>query len=88
MPEINTFFKQPKEFNRKTIEKYLTDHPFCERCGAVACEVHHKKFKSRGGDDRIENLMAVCRKCHAKEHGIRIKYGRLKWNTKRKIEQD
>jgi hypothetical protein len=39
----------------------------CEICGKRASEVHHIHRRGRGGSsqlDFIENLQAVCRKCH------------------------
>jgi len=45
------------------------DFVACECCEAEAVEVHHIFRKGMGGSkewDFIENLMAVCRSCHAK----------------------
>jgi hypothetical protein len=39
----------------------------CEVCGARAVDIHHIDARGMGGSDdkdTIENLMAVCRKCH------------------------
>lgn len=39
----------------------------CEICGSKAVDIHHIEARGRGGTktkDVIENLMAVCRKCH------------------------
>jgi 5-methylcytosine-specific restriction endonuclease McrA len=41
----------------------------CELCGARACDIHHINARGMGGDplgykDVIENLQALCRKCH------------------------
>lgn len=39
----------------------------CEVCEAQAVDIHHIKAKGMGGSkklDVIENLMALCRKCH------------------------
>lgn len=40
----------------------------CENCSASCSDVHHLKFRSLGGDDKIENLMGLCRTCHDKAH--------------------
>lgn len=51
----------------------------CEACGEVApfirssngtpyLEVHHRKQLSAGGDDTVENAIALCPNCHRKEH--------------------
>ena len=39
----------------------------CELCGSKAVDIHHINARGMGGSknaDTIENLMAVCRKCH------------------------
>lgn len=39
----------------------------CEVCGAQSVDIHHIEARSMGGSklkDNIENLMALCRKCH------------------------
>jgi hypothetical protein len=43
----------------------------CEVCGDKAVDIHHIECRGMGGSkeaDKIENLQALCRKCH-------IKYG-------------
>jgi len=40
----------------------------CENCGKAAVDVHHLIYKSHGGTDTIENLMALCRTCHDRVH--------------------
>lgn len=45
----------------------LSDFIPCEVCGAQAVDIHHIDCRGMGGSkhkDNIENLMAVCRKCH------------------------
>ena len=44
---------------------------FCEHCGKggkSGFNIHHIKYKSRGGTDDIENLMCLCVKCHDMAH--------------------
>ena len=41
----------------------------CESCGSEAVDIHHLVARSQGGLDIINNLAAVCRKCHDKAHG-------------------
>jgi 5-methylcytosine-specific restriction protein A len=51
----------------------------CEACGEAApfirrsnetpyLEVHHSKRLSDGGDDTVENAVALCPNCHRKVH--------------------
>jgi 5-methylcytosine-specific restriction endonuclease McrA len=50
-----------------------TDWIPCEVCGTQAVDIHHIEARGMGGSkeaDRIENLMALCRKCHI-EYGDR-----------------
>jgi 5-methylcytosine-specific restriction endonuclease McrA len=51
-----------------------TDRIPCELCSATAVDIHHIDARGMGGDpqkkkDVIENLMALCRKCHDKVEG-------------------
>jgi 5-methylcytosine-specific restriction endonuclease McrA len=44
-----------------------SDYIGCEVCGAGAVDIHHIESRGMGGTkkaDTIENLMAICRKCH------------------------
>ena len=41
----------------------------CQNCGSRSnLEVHHKEFRSQGGDDSEENLITLCVKCHSNLH--------------------
>jgi ATP-dependent DNA helicase RecQ len=41
----------------------------CQSCGTMSnLEVHHKKFRSRLGDDSEANLVTLCSFCHAAKH--------------------
>lgn len=45
----------------------ISDFIPCEICYAKAVDIHHIQARGMGGSktaDTIENLMAVCRKCH------------------------
>ena len=54
----------------------------CEVCGRLAVDIHHVVFRSKFGrnnkvaQDSIENLVAVCRRCHDDAHGPRQEYMR------------
>jgi 5-methylcytosine-specific restriction endonuclease McrA len=48
----------------------------CEVCGARAVDLHHIFRRGMGGSksaDIIENIMALCRKCHI-EYGDKKQY--------------
>ena len=48
----------------------------CESCGARAVDLHHIFRRGMGGSksaDTIENIMALCRKCHI-EYGDKKQY--------------
>ena len=45
----------------------MYDYIPCEACGRKAVDIHHIKARGMGGSkqmDVIENLQALCRKCH------------------------
>lgn len=45
----------------------VADFIACEVCGNKAVDIHHIEARGMGGSkkkDYIENLQAVCRKCH------------------------
>lgn len=57
----------------------IDDIILCEVCDARAVDIHHIDCRGMGGSkdkDKIENLMALCRKCHIelgdKKHHIEI----------------
>ncbi|PYV67240.1 MAG: hypothetical protein DMG97_27800 [Acidobacteria bacterium] len=42
----------------------------CQLCGVRShLEVHHQQFRSQAGSDVEENLITLCRRCHAVQHG-------------------
>ena len=51
----------------------FSDFVPCETCGSKAVDIHHIDARGMGGSekDNINNLMALCRKCH-------VKYGDIK----------
>jgi len=64
----------------------LDDFIPCEVCGTRAVDIHHIHRRGIGGNtaaDHIDNLMAVCRKCHV-EYGDKKEH--LEWL--KQIHQD
>jgi thymidine kinase len=57
------------------IKKYMNHFDYvtaeeiiCEACGRPAVDIHHITGRGKG-KDVIENLIALCRKCHERAHG-------------------
>ena len=43
----------------------------CEHCGrTMRLELHHTTYANAYGNELPEDLMALCRDCHAAEHGL------------------
>ena len=60
---------------KQYIKNYVTHHNIgeqdillCKLDGSLAADIHHIKYKSRGGSDEVDNLIALCRSCHNKAH--------------------
>ena len=51
----------------------LRDAPFKREDGRPYLEVHHVEWLANGGEDSVENAIALCPNCHREAH-----YGRLK----------
>ena len=43
----------------------------CVYCSSPSIDIHHLVFKSQGGKDEPDNLIALCRCCHEKAHADR-----------------
>lgn len=63
---------------RTTSKAYMaTKNYICERCGAAAEVVHHKRYLTAANitDPNIslgfDNLEALCKDCHGKEHMLK-----------------
>jgi hypothetical protein len=48
----------------------LAEHPYCDECGAVAKQVHHKQSQIDRPDLilAIDNLQSLCHACHCDKH--------------------
>ena len=56
----------------------------CEHCGKKAVDIHHIVYRSQGGKDEIDNLIALCRKCHDMAHNEELIKGDLMLLHRRK----
>ena len=61
---------------KKIRDAYVASHPLCELClkhgrYVMAEEVHHKKPLAEGGTHAWNNLIALCKACHARIHAKR-----------------
>jgi len=61
---LKKYKKNYLEANGFTIADFIP----CENCGCKSVDIHHLIFKSQGGKDSADNLIALCRKCHEKAH--------------------
>ncbi len=57
-------------------DSYTKQHPFCELCYAKGVlvpveEVHHKLPLAEGGTHDRDNLISLCKVCHARLHAER-----------------
>jgi ribosomal protein S27AE len=50
------------------------DNYTCQKCGyfsmTTGMEVHHVKMLSRGGENKPNNMITLCGKCHSHAHNI------------------
>jgi 5-methylcytosine-specific restriction endonuclease McrA len=59
----------PELYERLRQQVLRRDGWRCQGCGTTSnLEVHHKEFRSQGGDDSEENLTTLCVACHSLLH--------------------
>lgn len=73
---------------RRIRDSYVKAHPFCEECFKKGIlvpveEVHHIKPLSEGGTNNKENLISLCKSCHARVHAKRGD----RWNKKATLKR-
>jgi len=56
--------------------------PFRDRHGRPFLETHHIEWIAAGGEDTIDNTVALCPNCHAKMHVVNMKSDRRKLRKK------
>ena len=65
----------PELYERLREQVLRRDGWRCQSCGARSnLEVHHKEFRSQGGDDSEENLITLCAGCHEAKHRRRATF--------------
>jgi hypothetical protein len=61
-----------KQWKNKRARVFERDGGCCVICGAGLtldyAEIHHRRFRSRGGRDELVNLITVCDPCHDSIH--------------------
>ncbi len=62
---------------KRHVKVYMDAHGYkpgdyipCEQCNAPAVDVHHVKGRIGKDANLPQNLIALCRRCHQKQHGI------------------
>ena len=55
-----------RELHRRILQR---DGWRCQVCGSMQnLQVHHLQFRSQSGSDLENNLIALCKQCHAQVH--------------------
>ena len=62
---------EPERYEQLRQQVLRRDGWRCQTCGSRSnLEVHHKEFRSQGGDDSEENLITLCTNCHENVHQL------------------
>ena len=60
---------EQKKWREARIQVLNRDGNRCRNCGSTEnLHVHHIQWKRDGGEDKLSNLITLCRSCHQKEH--------------------
>lgn len=92
--EFASKFYHSKEW--KAVRSYimLKSGGICEKCGAPAEEVHHKIHLTRANINDLnvnlnpDNLVALCRDCHFRQHDEDRIEGAKAWHVKHAEEKE
>jgi 5-methylcytosine-specific restriction endonuclease McrA len=69
LPKLPRLRLDPELYDRLRKQVLRRDGWRCQICGSRSnLEVHHKQFRSKGGDDSENNLITLCGRCHALIH--------------------
>ena len=64
--------RQRNNFSQKVRQQiYERDNGLCQECGSRGTEIHHVKFRSKGGRGVYSNGVLLCHSCHRKVHDNR-----------------
>lgn len=72
----NHCYKDGQSAYRRNFERANPRHLYCEICSGTQNLVVHHVDQNRK-NSRLENLMALCRSCHAKAHGVAANLGEV-----------
>jgi hypothetical protein len=71
--EEYNFYLKSNEWQWLKNEVMYRAKGICELCGNIsATAVHHVKYPKVFSEDHPDNLLALCKPCHEKQHGIRV----------------
>lgn len=71
-PIYDYFLTYPPDWEERKNQVIKRDGEQCSKCGSRGhLHLHHIKPLSKGGSNKIENLILLCENCHSKEHGGR-----------------
>ncbi len=60
--------------HKVTLYVFARDNYHCRHCNrGDTLDPHHVVFRSHGGEDKPNNLLTLCRKCHDDVHAGRLK---------------
>ncbi|NWJ82977.1 HNH endonuclease, partial [Enterobacter sp. SECR19-1250] len=57
-----------RTFPKGKCQSCKRDAPFLKEDGTPFLEVHHIEWLSKGGEDSVENAIALCPNCHRQAH--------------------
>jgi 5-methylcytosine-specific restriction protein A len=59
----------PRDYEELREQVLRRDGWRCQACGSMSnLEVHHQEYRSHSGEDKADNLIALCRGCHSSVH--------------------
>lgn len=71
-PLYDYFLTYPSDWDDRRHQVVDRDGEQCSKCGNWRnLHLHHIKPLSKGGSNKITNLILLCENCHSKEHGGR-----------------